>query len=83
MAKKKTPEEKWRRLEKIFDPTVCTFSFSRFVADGIAKEIKHFDREMFDREIEGGEVLKGKIIAQNGPLIQVIVEGEIINIELA
>ena len=83
MAKKKlTPEEKWRWMEKIFDPTVCTFSLFWFVTDGIAKRIKSFDREMFDNETMGGEVLKGKIVSQNGPFLTVDVEGEIIKVEL-
>ena len=87
---KKTPEEKWKWIGKIFNPNLCTISFSSLVADGFFRPIKGFDRQMFEpgtQEDDGTpetQTIPGEIISQNGPMLQVKIEGgEIIGIELA
>ena len=82
MAKKKpTPEEKWKWMEKIFNPDICTLSLSSLVSDGIAKKIVRFNKRIFDES--EGEVLKGRVVSQEGPFVRVDIDGKIIEVELA
>jgi hypothetical protein len=82
MAKKELTPEQWSRLEKTFNPNYCTLSVSSLVADGFARTIESIDREMFDNETKGGEVIKGNILSQNGRFFKINVEGEIINVKI-
>jgi hypothetical protein len=83
MANKKlTPDEKWEKLRRFFKFDRCTLSLHSLVVDGIAMPISSFDRKLFDNETEE-EVFKGRILSQNGPSIQLMIEGgEIINVEI-
>lgn len=87
--KKRMPEERWRELERWFDPNRCTISAFWLVADGFTRRIVRFERRMFDdgtSEDDGTaetQTIKGKIISQNGQFIKVNVDGEIVGIQLA